>query len=236
MKAMVLAAGLGTRMRPLTDHIPKPLVQVAGRALIDHTLDWLQQVQVDEVVVNSHYKAELLEAHLASRTAPRLRVLREDVLLETGGGIAQALPHLGSEPFYNLNSDVICVDGKSSALARLREHWHEGLDALLLLHPVSKAVGYEGSGDFFVDDKGSITRRGEADAAPYVFTGVQMLHPRLFVNAPAGAFSLNVLYNEALAEQGPHSRIAAIIHEGDWLHVGDPQGREQAEAWLNARH
>lgn len=230
---MVLAAGLGTRMRPLTDHIPKPLVPVAGVTLIDRALNWLEDSGVHEVVVNSHYKAELLEAHLAARDTPHITVLREEVLLETGGGIEQALPHLGSEPFFNLNSDVICLDGPSPALQRLLAHWHDGLDALLLVHPVDKAVGYEGPGDFFLDAKGAITRRGEQESAPYVFTGVQLLHPRLFVDAPGGAYSLNVLYNRALdADDAP--RIAALIHDGNWLHVGDPQGLAQAEDWLAA--
>jgi len=228
--AMVMAAGLGTRMRPLTDHIPKPLVQVAGKALIDHTLDWLLAGGVRHAVVNSHYKAELLEAHLATRQAPRITISREEVLLETGGGLKKALPLLGDAPFVSTNSDVICINGARHALERLQARWDDTLDALLLVHPVDRAVGYEGRGDFFVEGDGALRRRKLEEAAPFVFTGIQLLHPRLFHDAPEGAFSLNVLYNRAL--QSPVPRMAALVHDGDWLHVGDPKGRDEAQDWL----
>jgi MurNAc alpha-1-phosphate uridylyltransferase len=237
-KAILLAAGLGTRMRPLTDHMPKPLVNVAGKALVDHALDWFAAAGIDEVVVNSHYKAEMLETHLAQRKAPpKICISREEELLETGGGIHQALPLLGDEPFFSANSDVMCIDGERPALHRLREHWDDSvMDVLLLLHPVEKAVGYDGVGDFFMNGQGHLRRRDPEEEAPLVFTGVQMIHPRLFVDAPEGAFSLNVLYNRALeVGDGQTPRLHAIVHDGNWLHIGDPQGLEQAQAWLQAR-
>lgn len=228
-KAMVLAAGLGTRMRPLTDTIPKPLVTVAGVALIDHALDWLVASGVGDAVVNSFYKAELLEEHLAARTVPRIRISREEVLLETGGGIKKALPLLGTEPFFSLNSDTICLDGPSPALRQLAEFWDDvRMDALLLLHPVAKAIGYAGKGDFFADANGMLRRRSEGESAPLVFTGVQLLHPRLFHDAPDGAFSMNVLYNRDIR------RVAGLVHEGDWLHIGTPQERAAAETFLSS--
>ena len=234
-KAMILAAGLGKRMRPLTDTLPKPLVPVAGKALIDHALDWLASAGVTDAYVNSHYKAELLEAHLrARRGQPHIHISREVELLETGGGIKQALPLLGAAPFFAANSDVICIDGQTPALHRLMAAWDDSkLDALLLLHPVAQAVGYDGPGDFFLEE-GQLRRRGAEASAPLVFTGVQMLHPRLFEDSPDGAFSLNVLYNRAMASA--HApRLGAIVHDGAWLHIGDPQGVAAADAWFSQR-
>lgn len=233
MKAMLLAAGLGTRMRPLTDRLPKPLLEVAGRSLIDRALDWFSVSGVNEVVVNSHYKAELLEAHLAARHVPHIQVVREDILLETGGGIKNALSLLGSAPFFSANSDTICIDGNTPALHRLLAAWDEkNMDALLLVHPVEKAIGYEGMGDFFVGAEGMLRRRGGELAAPFVFTGVQLLHPRFFTGSPEGAFSMNVLYDRGISSDGILARTRALIHDGNWLHVGDPQGLARAEHWL----
>ncbi|NBX02810.1 MAG: nucleotidyltransferase family protein [Alphaproteobacteria bacterium] len=229
-RAMVLAAGLGTRMRPLTDVMPKPLVPVAGKPLIDRTLDFLAGAGVTDAVVNSFYKAEMLEAYLAKRTAaPRITISREEELLETGGGIKKALPLLGGKPFFIANSDVICIDGKTPALHRLQAAWDDArMDVLLLLHPVASAVGYDGKGDFFLREDGTPRRRTADETAPYVFTGVQILHPRLFADSPDGAFSLNVLFNRALEAR----RIATLVHDGKWLHVGDPAGVAAAEAEL----
>jgi MurNAc alpha-1-phosphate uridylyltransferase len=166
-KAMVLAAGLGTRMRPLTDHLPKPLIEVAGTALVDYALNWLEASAIDEVVVNSHYKFELLEAHLAKRTHPAIHISREEPLLETGGGIKKALSLLGEEPFFSLNSDTICVDGPTPALARMIAEWDDkNIDALLLVHPVSEAIGYQGNGDFFLHADGSLRRRQNEEKGP----------------------------------------------------------------------
>lgn len=238
-KAMILAAGLGTRMRPITERIPKPLVEVAGITLIDHALSQVERHGISEVVVNSSYKAELLEAHLAKRSKPHIHISREDVLLETGGGIAKALPILGALPFFSLNSDTICIDlpQHQTAMQRLDAAWDEtSLDVLMLLHPVGKAIGYEGAGDFVLREDGAIRRRIEGETAPYVFTGVQLIHPRLFSALPEGPFSMNVLYNRHQQPDGFFTRIGAIVHEGDWLHVGDPAGLAQANDYFATRY
>jgi len=233
MNAIVLAAGLGTRMRPLTDTIPKPLVQVGKKPLIDHVLDWFASGGVSETVVNTHYLAEKLESYLSQRTLPKVIFSHEETLLETGGGILNALPLLGDQPFFSANSDTICVNGKKHALSRLLAAWDDAsMDVLMLLHPVSKAVGYDGEGDFFLRADGVVVRRGEATSAPYVFTGIQMIHPRLFADAPEGAFSLNVLYNRGMLEDGALPRIRAIVHDGEWLHVGTPDSIAEAAAYL----
>ena len=236
-KAMLLAAGLGTRMRPLTNDTPKPLIPVNGRTLADRVLDWMQNAGITDVVVNTHYIAPKLEAHLARRSAPRITISPEyDLLLETGGGIKKALPHLGDAPFFSANSDTLCIDGATPAPHRLHASWNDAkMDALLLLHKVEDAVGYEGRGDFFLNDDGTLRRRAKDEAAPYVFTGVQLLHPRLFAGSPVGAFSMNVLYDRGRREDGTLPRISGIVHDGSWLHVGDPEGLRLAEAWLTAR-
>jgi len=231
-KAMLLAAGLGKRMRPLTNDIPKPLIPVAGKTLIDRSLDWLAASGIQETVVNTHYKAQMLEAHIATRKHPLVHISREDMVLETGGGIKKALPFFGDTPFFSANSDAICVDGKIPALHRLWQAWDDNrMDALLLLHPVSDAVGYEGAGDFFFDE-GCLRRRMIQPAAPLVFTGVQLLHPRLFKHAPDGAFSLNILYNRIISADGILTRVTGIVHDGAWLHVGDPAGLTACESFL----
>lgn len=232
MQAMVLAAGRGRRMAPLTDHIPKPMIEVAGRTLVDRAIDKLEQAGVTKAVINSSYKAEILENHLAKRSSPKIIFSREESLLETGGGIARALAHFGNHPFFAINGDVIWLDKKTSALEQLSHHWNTDLDALLLVHPRELAIGYDGNGDFFISEEGYVTRRKSAETAPYIYTGVQMLHPRLFVNSPAGAFSLNVLYDRAMQASPP--RIKALIYDGDWLHVGDPAGREKAEDYITS--
>jgi N-acetyl-alpha-D-muramate 1-phosphate uridylyltransferase len=233
--AMVMAAGLGTRMRPLTERIPKPLVQVAGYTLIDRMLDWLARSGVQEAVVNSHYLAPLLHQHLAVRTAPHIHLSHEEEVLETGGGVLNALPVLEAQqpggPWVVANSDVVIIDGVTLTLPRMAAAWDdEQMDALLLLQPVASAVGYDGVGDFFLEPDGSLRRRGDAPHAPYVFTGIQLLHPRLFAQAPQGKFSLNLLYNAHMP------RIRGLVHEGAWLHVGDPAGIAAAEQWLRERN
>ena len=233
MKAIVLAAGLGKRMRPLTDALPKPMIKVGGKCLIDHALDWLALAAVGNVVVNTHYLAPLLEAHLAKRHVPRITLSHEDTLLETGGGIAKALPMLGNAPFFAINSDTICLNGSEHALARLFRLWNDKtMDALLLLHPVERAVGYDGAGDFSLGTDGVVIRKQPDAQAPYVFTGIQMIHPRLFADAPAGAFSMNLLYNRNRKENGRLPRIHAVVHDGKWLHVGEPASIPLAEAHL----
>jgi MurNAc alpha-1-phosphate uridylyltransferase len=226
--AMVLAAGLGLRMRPITDHIPKPLVRVADRTLLDRSLDHLEAAGVARAVVNAHYRAEQIVEHLKERTRPRIEVSIEDELLETGGGVRKALPKLG-EVFYVLNSDIMWLDGKVPALVRLARAWDpERMDALLLMQRTSSAVGYEGLGDYILDPLGLPRRRREREIAPFLFAGVQILHRRLFEDAPEGRFSLNLLYDKAEKAK----RLHAIVHDGEWYHVGTPEGLGVTERLL----
>lgn len=232
--AMVLAAGLGLRMRPLTEHRPKPLVEVAGRPLIEYTLKLLENEGIGNIVVNASYLAEQLKEYFSRREGEGITLSFEDgAPLETGGGIAKALPWLGQTPFFSLNSDVILRDGPGKpALQRLAEAWDgERMDALLLVTPKENTTGFEGPGDFFLED-GMLRRRGAAPGAPYIFTGAQILHPRLFENCPKGAFSMNVLYNARIDARGVLPNIGALVHDGPWLHVGDPAAKELAEREL----
>lgn len=234
-KAIVLSAGLGTRMRPLTDTMPKPLVPVAGRPLIDWSLQLLADAGIQEVIVNTHYLAEQLHAHLAQGTRPAIRISHEDTLLETGGGIRHALPMLGDEPFFALNSDTIALNGAVPYLQRMAARWDDAeMDALLLLASTDSAIGYQGKGDFHLGGSGELRRRQEGETTPYVFSGVQLLHPRLFDGSPEGAFSMNLLYNRGIASDGALERVKGIAHDGMWLHVGDPAGRDAAEKALAA--
>ena len=231
--AMVLAAGLGTRMRPLTLTRPKPLIEVAGQTLIDRTLDRLAEAGIARAVVNLHYKGEMMRQHLAQRTEPEIVFSDEsDALLETGGGVARALKLLGGGTFVTVNSDMIWRDAGPSALHRLAAAWDDAaMDALLLLYPTAQVQGYAGKGDFNLMPDGRLQRRAEGETAPYIFTGVQILHARLFATAPAGAFSLNRLYDRA-AQQG---RLFGLCHHGKWLEVGTPDALVQAEAFLAAQ-
>ena len=222
--AMVLSAGLGVRMRPLTETRPKPLVELQGRALLDHALDRLRAAGVARLVVNTHYKAEMIERHLAGQ--PDVRVSFEPDRLETGGGVSRALPLLGEDPFFVVNSDAVWRDGPEPALDRLAAAWDgAAMDALLLLQPTGRAVGYAGAGDYDCSADGRILRRGKDATADYVFAGVQVLHPRLFAGAPDGAFSLNVLFDRAQAE----GRLHGLPHDGEWYHVGTPEDLIRAE-------
>ncbi|MGB0630907.1 MAG: nucleotidyltransferase family protein [Alphaproteobacteria bacterium] len=225
-QAMVLAAGLGLRMRPLTQNVPKPLLEVGGRTMLDHALDRLQDVGVSQTVVNTHWLPEKIEDHLKDRPAPAISISREDELLETGGGIAKALPMLGSEAFYAANADIVWRDGTIPALLRLARAWDDDrMDALLMVTATVRATGYDGNGDFMMDSLGKLARRPERQIAPFVFTGVQILHPRLFDNAPAGPFSMNVLYDRALEAE----RLYGMAHDGDWYHVGTPDAIDVAD-------
>lgn len=229
---MVLAAGLGTRMRPLTERVPKPMIEVAGHTLIDRALDHLVAAGVTRAVVNTHYKARLLERHLAGRKSPEIVISREDDLLDTGGGVKKALPYFGDEPFFVANSDALWLDGYRPALSRLVHAWNgRRMDALLLLHPTVAINAYQGLGDFFLDPEGPARRRCEDEVAPFVFAGVQILHPRLFRDAPEGRFSLNLLYDKA--ERA--GRLYGIRHDGPWYHVGTPESIAQAEALIAGR-
>jgi MurNAc alpha-1-phosphate uridylyltransferase len=227
---MVLAAGLGTRLRPLTDERPKPLISVHGRTLLDRTLDRLVEGGVTRAVVNVHWKAEMVRAHLATRRDLAIEISDEsDALLETGGGVARALPLLGAEPFLVVNSDMIWRDWHGSSLERMGARWNpEVMDALLLMQTTVFAIGYDGMGDFAMDPDGRLTRRDSRFVSPFVFTGVQILHPRLFENCPAGAFSLNRLYDKA-QEAG---RLFGLRHYGDWMDVGTHAGIAAAEEEL----
>jgi MurNAc alpha-1-phosphate uridylyltransferase len=225
---MVLAAGLGIRMRPLTDTMPKPLVPVAGRALIDHVLDRLADAGVTRAVVNVHYMAEAMRKHLARRTQPRIVISDErGLLLGTGGGVVKALPELGAAPFFHINSDTIWIDGVRPNLARLAEHFDPAtMDALLLLASTTGSIGYSGRGDFTMLADGRLRRRGEREVAPFVYAGAAILSPALFTDAPAGEFSLTALFDRA-AEAG---RLHGLRLEGLWMHVGTPDAIAAAEA------
>ena len=229
---MVLAAGFGERMRPLTDRMPKPLVPVAGRPLIDHVLDRLAAAGVERAVVNVHYLADQIETHLKSRTAPAIVISDERAkLLNTGGGVVKALGAIGGEPFIHVNSDTIWIDGVKPNLDRLAEAFDAaGMDALLLLAPVSTSIGYAGRGDFTMAADGRLTRRAERDIAPFVYAGAAILRPELFRDAPAGAFSLTALFDRA-ATQG---RLHGLRMEGVWMHVGTPEAIKEAEAAIAA--
>ena len=231
--AMVLAAGLGLRMRPVTETLPKPLVEVGGRTLLDRILDRLGDAGVDKVVVNLHHLGSLIETHLAPRLKPAIEFSPEAELLETGGGVAKALPLLGDGPFWVANGDVLWLDGPGSALGRLAAAWDDArMDGLLLLHETVNAYGYQGRGDFLADPLGRLVRRPECQVTPFLFTGVQILHPRLFATAPAGPFSLNRLYDRAIAA----GRLYGVIHDGEWFHVGTPEALAEAEAYLSVRY
>ncbi|MFQ5954590.1 MAG: nucleotidyltransferase family protein [Kiloniellales bacterium] len=226
---MVLAAGLGTRLRPLTDEVPKPLLEVAGRPLIDWALDRLHAAGVAQVVVNTHYQAARIEAHLAGRVRPRIVISHEPQLLETGGGVKQALSHLGQGPFYVVNCDAIWTDGPRPALARLAAAWDDGaMDALMLLQPTADLSSYDGAGDYFLGPGLQARRRGERDVAPYLFTGIQLLHRRAFEGTPDGRFSLNLVYDRMQARR----QLAAIVHDGAWFHAGTAEGLDLATAAL----
>lgn len=218
--AMILAAGLGKRMRPLTASQPKPLVRVAGKALIDHALDRLAEAGIAKAVVNVHYLADALEAHVLARAAPKVTVSDERaLLLETGGGMAKALPLL-PDPFFALNADNIWLDGPKSAFHDLSRRWDpEAMDALLLVVPHARAMNFNGSGDFHMDPMGRLSRRRAGRIAPFIYTGIQLVSHRLMRDAPEGPFSTNILWNRAIAE----GRLYGISFTGLWFEVGTPQ-------------
>ena len=229
-RAMVLAAGLGTRMRPLTLERPKPLIEVGGRAMLDRVLDALRAHGTRRAVINMHWLAEQIAAWAARQEGrPEIRLSDErGELLETGGGIRKALPLLGEEAFFVLNADSFWLDGACPALARLEAAWDDAaMDCLALTVPLSRAVGYAGRGDFLRDRYGRLRRAApEAEEAAEAFTGVYVVHPRLFAEAPAeGPFSMNLLFDAAMAK----GRMFGLSHDGLWLHVGTPQAIAEAE-------
>ena len=228
--AFVLAAGKGERMRPLTAKIPKPLVQLGGKPLIDHVLDRLQAAGIRKAVVNIHYLGDKLEHHLARRSAPRIVISDErGALLDTGGGARKAMPEFGESAFIIHNSDSVWIEGLGSNLERLLDAWDEKtMDSLMLVAPLAASIGYDGSGDFVMDSLGRLTRQSGARMAPFVFAGVSIAHPRLFSGSPEGAFSLNKLWDKAI----DRGRLYGLRLEGIWMHVGTPQALAEAEAAL----
>ena len=231
--AMVLAAGLGKRMRPLTNTIPKPLVAVGGRALIDHALDRLVRAGVETAVVNVHYLADQIQAHVRRRCSPVIIISDErGELLETGGGVKRALPLLGRNPFFVLNSDSLWIEGGKSNLALMQEAWDpDRMDILLLVAACAESLGYEGRGDFVMSGSGRLNRRGEREEAPLVYAGVAILKPHLFDDTPEGAFSLNRVFDRAILMD----RLYGLSLDGQWLHVGTPEAIVAAEKRLAAR-
>jgi MurNAc alpha-1-phosphate uridylyltransferase len=229
-KAMILAAGLGTRMAPLTSTKPKPLIELRGKALIDYAIDRFVQDGVKLIVVNVHYLADQLVAHLKKRKDVEIRICDErEAILDTGGAIAKALPYFDGEPFFTHNSDSLWVEGMGKALKRMRERWNpQTMDALMLLAPTVSAIGFDGRGDFEMDSWGALKRRAEMTLAPFVWTGVQIVHPRLFDGAPKGKFSINPLWDKAIDK----GRLFGLRLDGVWIHVGSPQALEEAEGYL----
>jgi MurNAc alpha-1-phosphate uridylyltransferase len=230
--AFVLAAGLGTRMRPHNGNVPKPLVTVAGKSLIDYGLDRLAEAGIEQAVVNVHHLADALEQHLARRRQPRIVISDErGALLGTGGGIARALPKLGDVPFFLINSDTFWLDGVKPNFARLAEAYDgDTMDALLLLAPTTGSIGYDGRGDYAMLPDGRLRRRTEQEVVPFIYAGAAILSPALFADVPSGAFPLTLLFDRA----GKNGRLFGLRLEGVWMHVGTPQAVAAAEAALAA--
>ena len=232
--AMVMAAGLGTRMRPLTDCKPKPLVEVAGKPLIEYAFDKLRLAGVKNAVVNVHYLPEQVESYVANCVTDLDITISDerDQLLETGRGLVQALPMIGADPFFCINSDAIWTDGEVDGLTRLAHAWDGAkMDGLLLLVPREKAFSHGGSGDFSIDESGRPVRRGSAPDAPFVYTGIQLLSRAFLDNAPTGPFSTNILWDRAIAK----GRLFALEHLGDWFDIGSPAAIAPTEEALR-RH
>jgi MurNAc alpha-1-phosphate uridylyltransferase len=230
--AMIMAAGLGTRMRPLTDDRPKALVEVGGKALIDHMLDRLADAGVETAVVNVHYFADKVEAHLAARLHPRIVISDErQALLETGGGLRKARPLLGDDPIWVANIDAVWIEASGSVLGHMAGLWNpETMDALLLVAPMTKTLGFDGPGDFFLDDAAHIGFRGEAARAPYAFAGVQITKPQVVDAQPIESFSLRRVWRPLAAAR----RMSGAVLDGLWMHVGDPEALVAAEQALGA--
>ena len=224
--AMLLAAGLGTRMRPLTNTRPKPLIEVEGKAMIDYVLDALQDSGIERVIINTHYLADMIEDHVKNRTTPSITISDErNQLLDSGGGVKKALPQLGSQPFLILNSDAIWLDGPKSNVTRMMEGWDPTkMDILLLLASTSHAVGWGNHGDFNMDQHGRLSRPQPGEVTPFAYAGVAIFKPQLFNHVP-DIFSLNLLFNRAIEAEA----LFGIRLEGLWMHVGTPDAVEEAE-------
>jgi MurNAc alpha-1-phosphate uridylyltransferase len=226
-KAMVLAAGLGLRMRPLTERMPKPLVQVAGRALLDHVLDKLGDAGVSEAMVNVRYLPDQIIDHVAGRTRPRVTISDErDQVLGTGGGVVKALPLLGEAPFFLVNADTMWIDGVRPNLARLAEAFDPArMDILLLMAPTTSSIGYDGSGDYAMLPDGALRKRREHQVVPFVYAGAAIMSPSLFADAPKGEFSLTRMFDAANEQE----RLFGLRLDGVWMHVGTPDAVNAAE-------
>jgi N-acetyl-alpha-D-muramate 1-phosphate uridylyltransferase len=228
--AMVLAAGFGTRMRPLTDRIPKPLVTLAGRTLLDHVLDRIAEAGIERAVVNVHHFAGQIEAHLMTRTSPKITISDEsEAILETGGGVKKALPQFGGRPFLVHNSDSVWLESHAN-LRSLLSAWAPGqMSALLLLARRDSSIGYEARGDFHLDGLARLKRKVAGEEAPYIYAGVAILKPQLFEGIAERAFSLNAIFDRAISENG----LYGAVLEGTWMHVGTPEALIEAESHLN---
>lgn len=233
--AMVLAAGRGTRMRPLTEHTPKPLLPLGGKPLLDHALNRLHEAEVQSVVVNAFWQADRLAAHLEQRSAaglsPQIILRREEVLLETGGGVRAALQLLGAAPFYVVNGDAFWVDGPLPALLRLAQAFGDDVDGVLLVHRTFQVYGEVGFGDFNLDKWGAVRRRAEREVVPYIYAGVQLIRPELLADTPEGPFSMNLAWDRAMQR----GRLRAVVHDGLWFHLSTPPDLAQAESMLQAQ-
>jgi MurNAc alpha-1-phosphate uridylyltransferase len=227
--AMVMAAGYGKRLRPLTDTVPKPMVKVLGRPMIDVVLDRLAAAGVARAVINLHHLGAVIREHLKARKDIEIVYSEEPEILETGGGTKRALPLLGPDPFFVVNAKIIWLNGREDALHRLARAWDpDRMDSLLLLQATVTAIGYDGKGDFLLDPEGRLKRRPEWEVAPFLYSGINITHPRLFEASPDGAFSVNVLWDRAI-EQG---RLHGIRHDGEWYHVSTPQHLREVEREL----
>ena len=233
--AMVLAAGRGTRMRPLTEHTPKPLLPLGGKPLLDHALNRLHEAGVETVVVNAFWQSDRLASHLERRTAaglpPHTILRREEVLLETGGGVRAALDLLGDTPFYVVNGDAFWVDGPRPALVRIAEAFGDDVDGVLLVHRTFQVHAEVGFGDFNLDKWGRLRRRAEREVVPFIYAGVQLIRPELLAETPEGSFSMNLAWDRAMQR----GRLRAVVHDGLWFHLSTPPDLAEAESVLQAR-
>jgi len=233
-RGMVLAAGLGVRMRPLTNDLPKALIEVEGRTLLDHAIDRFKEAGIKLVVVNVHYKGEMIIAHLKKRSDVEIRIQDErEKLLDTGGALKKALPHFKGEAFFTYNSDSIWVESIGSNVVRMAKRWDaREMDCLMLMAPTFNSIGYDGKGDFTMDAVGRLTRRQSQRVAPFAWPGVQIIHPRLVERGTGEVFSTNRLWDIAIEE----GRLFGIRLDGKWMHIGSPDAKAEAEAFMETRH
>jgi MurNAc alpha-1-phosphate uridylyltransferase len=228
-QAMILAAGLGKRLRPLTDTTPKPLLSVGGKTLLDHALDHVAAAGVTRCVINTHHLARQIHDHVKARAHPHIALSHEPVLLETGGGVVKALSHFEDQPFFVLNADIWWQDAGTSSLLQLSRLWNSRkMDALLLLAPLEKAIGYTGVGDYFLTPEGRAQYRGSQPTAPYIFSGIRIVHSRLFDGQTVHPFSIVPLFHQA-EQQG---RLYGLIHEGAWGDIGTATSLEKVRVYV----